>query len=85
MCFKGWNWLNNGFSFLMWHCSSHLLLIRHSGTFLISFFLVEKFWYLSDSINSFTFGLIEKYASGDLEMESEREDKNPDKGRQGKR
>lgn len=35
---------------------------------------------MSDSINSFTFDLIEKYASGDLEMESEREDKNLDKG-----
>ena len=35
---------------------------------------------MSDSINSSTFDLIEKHASGDLEMESEREDKNPDKG-----
>lgn len=35
---------------------------------------------MSVSINSSTFDLIEKHASGDLEMESEREDKNPDKG-----
>ena len=35
---------------------------------------------MSDSINSSTFDLIEKHASGDLEMESEGEDKNPDKG-----